>query len=406
MLSHIENLRFGYESKLFFQIQLDPSLSSSLNALPKLHEFHARKRQTLGSAVKITASLIPELYTLYQNCLGLVGGRLQGDLYVQQQSEYNAYVYAAGTRFDIVLSSAVVKDFKKQEIAFVIGHELGHVLFEHNKIPVGQILAHGSGIPYELAQSLFQWSRTAEISADRIGLLCSGSLSSAANAFFKLSSGLSLEQEEEIIRSLRAQFDEIKTLSKSHTLSNEWICTHPLVPIRFKSLELIALDILALRNQGSQYKVSLTQIDAQIAEVLIETEPLKVSRFLAGREGVSLLILCLLYVAISDGEINQHEEEFIYDLRNKAALDINLGEVMSACKQDRRQFREIAMADIRGSLIQKDDAVRIIQLCHYLAILDNRLESEEIRAMCEICEALGCETWMVNSVINEHDEVE
>ncbi len=90
---------------------------------------------------------------------------------------------------------------------------MGHVLFEHNQIPVKQILAAEEHLSYQVASLLFQWSRAAEISADRIGLLCSGSLASAANAFFKTSSGLCLDREEEIIRSLRSQYDELAPLS-------------------------------------------------------------------------------------------------------------------------------------------------------------------------------------------------
>ncbi|HXG68144.1 MAG TPA: M48 family metallopeptidase [Blastocatellia bacterium] len=400
MLQHLDGLRFNYENKLFMQLQMDPSLSQSLSAMPRLREFHARKRQVLGSAVKITPALIPELYELYQTCLKFFGGKIQGDLYVQQQTDYNAYVYSAGDRFDIIVSSAIVKDFKKQEIAFVIGHELGHVLFEHNKIPVGHILQNCEGLSYELAHRLFQWSRAAEISADRIGLLCGGSLSSAANAFFKLSSGLSLQNEEEIIRSLRMQFDEIKKLSGT---SDDWVCTHPLIPIRFKSLELIALDILALRNHGMQSKLSWAQIDSQISEVLIETEPLRVTSYLSSKEGVSLLVLCLLYVAIADGSIHPYEEQFIYDVRKRAALNINIEDVISVCRRDLADFARVAISEIRGMRIEKDDAIRIVQLCHYLAISDTPLNNDEFRALNEICAALGCEAWVVDSVISQHE---
>lgn len=255
MFYYTETLRFPYEQKLFQQLQADPILGSLLNSFSKNNNFNANKRQLLGNAVKITAPLIPELYQLYQKCLTLVGDNLQGNLYVKQESSYNAGVYAVGKQFDIVLSSAIVNDFKPEEIAFVIGHELGHVLFQHNQIPVKLVLSENNQISYEMARNLLQWSRSAEISADRMGLLCSGSLNSASSVFFKTSSGLSLNKENEIINSLRSQYDEIAKLSSS-SFSNEWICTHPLIPIRFKSLELICLDILSLRHQKKSVKVS------------------------------------------------------------------------------------------------------------------------------------------------------
>jgi len=402
MLPYINNLRFPYENKLSLQIQMNPAISGILNSLSKRHDFHSTKRHLLGSAVKITKSLIPELYALYQTCLDLVGDQLEGELYVQQQSEYNAGVYAIGNRFDIVMASAIVKDFKQEEIAFVIGHELGHVLFEHNKIPVRLILSDCEHISYELASLLFQWSRTTEISADRIGLLCSGNLMSAANTFFKTSSGLSLEREDEIIRSLRTQYDELVKLSKPPGLSHDWICTHPLVPIRFKSLELICLDILKLRHQKSKVKVSWDRINSEIEEVLLKTEPLGTKKLHLSQQGLAVLMLCLLYVAVSDDELNQDEEAFIADIQRRIAPDLHLRETIAICKRNRRQFMTGVLSDIQNSKIPRDDTVVILELCYYLAIADRKLCNAETQAIEEVCGALGCEIMLVESVISQH----
>lgn len=402
MLPYIHDLRFPYENKLFLQIQKDQAISGILSSLSKRHDFTARKRHLLGSAVKITKSLIPELYTLYQTCLDLVGEQLEGELYVQQQGEYNASVYAVGNRFDIVLSSSIVKDFKQEEVAFVIGHELGHVLFDHNKIPVRLILSDNEQISYELASLLFQWSRTSEISADRIGLLCSGNLMSAANTFFKTASGLSLEREDEIIRSLRTQYEELAELSKPSALSQDWICTHPLTPIRFKSLELICLDILTLRHRKSKVKLSWNRINSEIKEVLLKTEPLGAKKLQISQQGLGILMLALLYVAVSDGDLNQHEEAFIAELHQRVAPNLHLGEIAAACRQNRRRFREKALIDIKKIRIRRDEVMGILELCYYLAIADSGLCDAETQALEEICGALGCEVLLVESVISQH----
>ena len=403
MFSYINKLRFGYESKLFMQLNLNNIVSRAVTDLSLSNDFNYHKRYILGSAVKITPSLIPDLYNLYQDCLKFVGGDLKGDLYVQQQSSYNAYVYAVNNnKFDITLSSQVVKDFKPKEIAFVIGHELGHVIFEHNKIPVNLILDKYTGISYEIASLLFQWSKAAEISADRIGLLCSGSLASGANVFFKVSSGLLLDREDEIISSLRSQFEEIKALSAWQTSAENLICTHPMIPIRFKSLELINLDILFLRNRGAKAECpGFDSIDAQIKDVLTKTEPLGLGEFLSTKEGVSILILCLLYVAVSDGDLNKFEENFIYDIRNRAKLDISSEEVISVCRKEPQSFKSLALLDISSAKISQDDVGKIIQLCHYLAIVDVQICNAEIDAMKEICSRLGADVWIVDSVINQ-----
>ena len=403
MFSSTKRLRFRYENELLNKLLSEPLIVQALTSAAARYHFTSRRRHLLGSAVKITPLLIPHLYALYQKCLELVGEDLKGDLYVQQQSEYNASVHAVGKHFDIILSSAVIRDFKEQEIAFVIGHELGHVLFEHNRVCVKTILSDHTSISYELAYLLFQWSRAAEITADRVGLLCGGNLSSAANALFKLSSGLCLDKEAQIIESLRSQFDEIKALSPFQYASNDWVCTHPLVPIRFKSLELIALDILAIRSQRSGATCSgFESVDSQVTEVLMDTEPLSIKRFFSSRQDVSLLILCLLYVAVSDGILNEYEEKFIYDIRHRSGTDVHIEEAIAECKREIPHFREAALSDIASIRISGEMVVRILQLCYYMAIMDGEFDAREMQALDEICQVLGAEPWLVDSVVNRY----
>jgi len=404
MLPDINNLRFPYERKLFMEVQMNPDISRVLEEVSG--DLNYTKRYLLGTAVKITETLIPELYQLYQTCLERVGKGLEGHLYVQQSSDYNACVYAVGSRFDIVLCSAIVKDFQPQEIAFAIGHELGHVLFEHNQIPVKQILAAGEQLSYQVASLLFQWSRAAEISADRIGLLCSGSLGSTANALFKTCSGLCLKnKEEEIIRSLGSQYDEIARLSTAMVSPHETFCTHPLIPIRFKSLEMICLDIMAWRSQKSNLKISWAQIDAEIEEVLLKTEPLGKRNLNISQAAVAMMMLSLLYIAVSDGELNKHEEYFIREIQQLVAPELNLQEVLALCKGDRRKFSQQVLSDLSKNRVSRQEAEKILQLGYAIARCDRPLCHAETQAMEAVCESLGCEVVLVHAVISQHQAI-
>jgi len=57
----------------------------------------------------------------------------------------------------------------QDELNFIVGHELGHALFEHYALPTHGILDEGN-IDAEKAMRLMSWSRRAEVSADRAGL--------------------------------------------------------------------------------------------------------------------------------------------------------------------------------------------------------------------------------------------
>jgi len=164
-------LRFDYEQALYEDLSRDPLVREGQTQGQQAQFQSLYQRHLLGTAVKVTESLLPDLYGIYQACLHHLGNSVTGDLYVHQDSQYNAHVYAHEQRFDILLTSALVRDFSPGELSFVIGHELGHVLFGHNAIPAGRLLYDEAAgqIPATLAKRLFQWSRAAEITADRVG---------------------------------------------------------------------------------------------------------------------------------------------------------------------------------------------------------------------------------------------
>ena len=398
--SRLDSLRFKFERNLSQRLLRDPRVQAASNPGASKLNFTSRARSLLGNAVKITPGLIPELYQLYQHCLEMVGGGLEGDLFIQQQMDYNASVCAVGQRFDIVISSAIIKDFSRSEVAFVIGHELGHVMFEHMQIPVRVILASDTGVTYTLAQDLFQWSRASEISADRVGLLCSGDLSSAASGFFKLSSGLSVDRIDAVIQSFQQQFDAIQKLAQSTYDPRAWIGTHPLVPIRFKGLELIALDILALRHRKGAGAKGFEAVDDLIAEVLQSTEPVSVTTLLKNRDELARFVLVLVYVAVADRTLSTEEEEFVQSVLAESEMEIGVTQLLQQAKSDPQEIRRSSMAELRGvPRMATETATKIVQLAHALALIDGPLVPEEARALVDVAAALGVDRSVVDKIV-------
>lgn len=270
MLSkQIESLRFSYESQMIGEIR------RRLGAIP-LMDFNesgrlleCRRRDLLGDAVRITADLLPGVHEIYQSCLDRLGGGFSGDLFIQQSPAYNASVFAHDRRFDILVHSALVKDFEPDELRFVFGHELGHVVFSHTVFPVRDIIANEEGLPPEAARLLLCWSRASEVSSDRIGLLCCGRLSAAAGALFKTASGLSGIDTDRILRSFRLQYEDLERRIHQTQDSPGWVRTHPMIPIRFKAMELAALDIIALgHGSGVFSEKGFRNMDRQISRIL------------------------------------------------------------------------------------------------------------------------------------------
>ncbi len=266
----IEKLRFGYESRLFDILEAQLGQSLCQGAVQAQNMLQTWKRNLLGNAVCVTAELLPEVHRHYQRCLDMLGANLNGDLFVQQGMEYNASVFAYQNKFDVLINSSLLNNFTPDEWRFVFGHELGHVIFGHSRFSVREILANMPDVSADTADMLFRWSRAAEVSADRIGLLCCGKLTDAVIALFKTASGLSGIDADRVLASFRRQYDSLETqLREAGTDGFAWVRTHPMMPIRFKALELAALDIVSLRHNPSGFSwKGFRLIDDQIARIL------------------------------------------------------------------------------------------------------------------------------------------
>ena len=270
----IECLRFSYENDLFQTVETRYGSVPTIAQDRGKNLLAARKRNLLGDAVRITSDLLPDIHETYQSCLDIFGDELHGDLFVRHSKEYNASVFAYGKKFDLLIHSALLKDFTLDELRFVLGHELGHVLFGHSRFPVRELLSliddpKYNSINVEAKNLLLRWSRAAEVSADRVGLLCCGQLTSAVKSLFKTSSGLSGIDEDRVLRSFRHQYDVLESHIENVNDGQGWMQTHPMIPIRFKALELAALDIVALCKQSNVFsRKGFQAVDHKIASIL------------------------------------------------------------------------------------------------------------------------------------------
>jgi Zn-dependent protease with chaperone function len=92
-----------------------------------------------------------------------------------------------------VLYAPLVQIMDADEIAFIIGHEMGHVRLGHTWL--NTLLGGMAGIPSPFGAALILvvafrgWNRACEFSADRAGLLACGRFDKAVSALVKLVAG-------------------------------------------------------------------------------------------------------------------------------------------------------------------------------------------------------------------------
>ena len=129
---------------------------------------------------------------------------------------------------DIIITSKLIELLSEEELQFIIGHEVAHYFYQHSLYPNLETASETN-----LKLNILNLNRSAEISADRVGFIASGSLEKSLRASLKLASGLSEKYLKFSFSTYLDQLREIESIGKSQ--SELW-STHPSFLIRIQAL--------------------------------------------------------------------------------------------------------------------------------------------------------------------------
>ncbi|MEP7176015.1 MAG: M48 family metallopeptidase [Gemmatimonadales bacterium] len=151
-----------------------------------------------GNAVRVGPAQFPKLWHLHNETVITFDWPTVPELYVSQTPFFNAGAYGIDKPF-IVLHSAAIELLDDEELRVLLSHEMGHVLSGHALyrtiaailalISLGALpmLASLAVLPIRLA--FLEWSRKAELSADRAGLLGAQDVVAAQRLDMKMAGG-------------------------------------------------------------------------------------------------------------------------------------------------------------------------------------------------------------------------
>lgn len=301
-MAHRLDLRAQGEADLEAKLLAEPQLKRAIEELEKRGDLGAR-RQLLGTSVRITSAMAPKLEQMMEQCRSQLGVETKVETFVYPDSSFNAgCVRPEQGRVFVMLSSALLEGFDDDELRFVIGHELGHHLFGHHRIPVRLLAGEDAAMPGPIVMQLFAWSRYAELSADRAGLTCAGGLEPVARSLFKLASGLKGGLVQMRADDLLSQIGDLRTEGEAQQQSDkprgDWFATHPFSPMRLHAAKLF-----------SEHK-SKEQLEAGVAELMSLMEPTYLQEKSESAELMRRLLLAGgVVIAASSGEIDGAEKE-------------------------------------------------------------------------------------------------
>jgi Zn-dependent protease with chaperone function len=239
-----------------------PADRSALVALRKLSGFDVLLRKLFGlfnerafrlsylaGSVKVSERQFPHIYALVRDGSYILDLPEVPDVFVTQDPTVNAMALGKDHPF-VVVTTGLVNLHDQEELRFVIGHELGHILSGHAVyrtmlLWLLQLAARIAWMPIgvlglrAIIWGLEEWFRKSELSCDRAGLLACQDTDAAKRALMKLAGGPYLsELNPDAFREQAREYDAVPDLRDSILkLLQLQGNTHPFAVVRFAELD-------------------------------------------------------------------------------------------------------------------------------------------------------------------------
>ena len=267
-----------------------PADRSALVALRKLSGFDTLLRKLFGlfnerafrltylaGAVRVSERQFPHIYELVRDGSYILDLDEVPEVYVTQNPLVNAMALGRDKPF-IVITTGMVNLYDPEELRWVVGHELGHILSGHvvyrtMLLILLRLAARVAFLPITLGLGaiiwgLEEWFRKSELSCDRAGLLAGQDVDAARRALMKLAGGAQLsELNPDAFREQAHEYDAVPDLRDSilkilQLQGN----THPFAVVRFAELDYWATHGEYERILGGDYTRRDTDSSASVGE--------------------------------------------------------------------------------------------------------------------------------------------
>lgn len=329
-----------------------------------------------GHCMKVDKDILPEFHSLCQEVKCRLGFDEPVDFYVTGDSTLNAFSVASeddGHPHIVNVNSAMFDLMSQDELRFVVGHELGHII---NKDTALKRLVYfvfppdTTTPPVTLQHKIRLHDQLAELVADRYGYLANGNLNACITAFFKMASGLDLGKMNVSIGALLS--DNRKRLD--YFLNGRGLSQydHPVNPIRVQAINLFA---------GADDEKALENGMEELINILLRVGNGPMD------ENLSLFIASAgLIVANADGNVTDKEAEHI--IQALAGLQIF----------PKRFLEDVARADVPElfnlsvqNLLQQNPGMRDEMLSYMinLVLSDKEISPDEVGLIYSFGNGIG-----------------
>ncbi|WP_158845942.1 M48 family metallopeptidase [Algibacter sp. L1A34] len=385
--------------------QQDELIQKTLEKVNKNSGKFKSRKHLLKSSLRLTKTLAPMLHEIGEHCKNTLKLKADIEFFVYQSDIFNASCYPPDdNKLYIILSSGILERFSKEELTFVVGHEIGHVLFEHFDYPVRQILDTGENELAPIhAMKLYAWNRNAEISADRAGLLCCQNFEAVGRTFFKLSSGVTTDSLDFQLNAYIEQFVDLEeVLNDSNLDPSDWYSSHPFSPLRIKALELFnKSETYAAFNKSISGEITEEAMEVEIKRIMSLMEPENLDEEGEHSEKIQRLMFLGGYlISNADGVVDDSEIQ--------ALSSIVAPKVFANCMMTIKGLTEQEMIeevqqltkdlDVALSVMQKLNILRDLSIISYA---DGEIDDSEVNVLYNLARLLYINTDFIDRVIGD-----
>jgi len=208
----------------------------------------------LSSSVRASERQFPDLYQSLLDGAYVLDLPRVPELYILQDPAVNAMAIGTDKPF-IVITTGMVDLMDAEEIRWVIGHELGHVLSGHTvyRTMLFYLMALAARLALvplawiglkAVIWGLEEWFRKSELSCDRAGLLAGQDVPAGRRELMKMAGGAQLAElsADEFLEQAR-EYDAVPDIREGLIkLLQLQGTTHPFAVVRFAELDRWASD--------------------------------------------------------------------------------------------------------------------------------------------------------------------
>ncbi|MCR5819169.1 MAG: M48 family metalloprotease [Prevotella sp.] len=338
-----------------------------------------------GHSLKVAKELLPDMYNLCNSVKDTLGFSDDVDFYITGDSAVNAFSVAAekeGQPHIVNINSGLIELMTKEELTFVIGHELGHLINKDTALSrlISFVFPEETTPPITLLYKIRLHTQLAELVADRYGFMATQNLNACVTAFFKMASGLDLQKMNVSIDVLlKDNLKHLEYFLKDKGLSR---ATHPVNPIRVQALNLFA-------NSDSQEELEKGM--EQLIGILLKVGNSEQDEYLARFIATSGLL-----IANADNNVKKEEVDMI--IENLAALKIFPMRFLEEIKKS--DITEV-FNDAVANLIKLNPVLREAMMNYMIGIVmsDRNISKEEVELLTHYGGKIGFSNMEIASMM-------